>query len=116
MIPMILELQHKLEKIRKMVGMNTDSAENVISAVFDDREALRQFSGKNTEMKVSKTVPSVKFQVVLPGELFLEKFLMATNSDVKLDIPLPMEFLRRTTQQLINSTNHSHIKTILDIT
>ena len=93
----MLQLQSKQEDIRKILENHLENKKKncdpmdlfdelkafgveeepntVNSAVLDDRELIKQFVNQNVEMGLSETMPSFKFEVILPGEFFLEKFL-----------------------------------------
>ena len=101
-IPILLQLQSKQEDIRNILENRLENKKKncdpidelkafgveeepntVNSAVLDDREIIKQFVTQNVEMGLSETMPSIKFEVVLPGEFFLEKFLLVRLIKIK---------------------------------
>ena len=97
-IHILLQLQSKQEDIRKILenrlenkNLNCDPMDPfdelkafgveeepnaVNSAVLDERDIIKQFVNQNVEMGLSETMPRINFEVILPGEFFLEKFLL----------------------------------------
>ena len=54
-----------------------------ISALLEDEEVLERLAKEKIEMGVSDTMPAVKFQVILPGEFFLEQLLLVRTRLIK---------------------------------
>ena len=85
-IPMLLELQYKQEEIIKTISTQLNSKDKLqsdrvasgpeISALLEDEEILNRLTRDKIEMGVSDSMPAVRFQVVLPGEFFLEQLLL----------------------------------------
>ena len=83
---MLLELQYKQEEIIKIISTQLNSKDKLqsdrvasgpeISALLEDEEILNRLTKDKIEMGVSDSMPAVRFQVVLPGEFFLEQLLL----------------------------------------
>ena len=85
-IPMLLELQYKQEEMIKIISTQLNSKDKLqsdrvasgpeISALLEDEKILNRLTKAKIEMGVSDSMPAVRFQVVLPGEFFLEQLLL----------------------------------------
>jgi len=112
--------KEKEDELMEASRVMHEASSGTVTAELDDEESIANYANHSIELGKSQTMPKVKFVVQLPGEVFLEKFLLASDVNIKdptkLDIPLPLSYLTAVAAKILKaSTNDEDLRKIMTI-
>ena len=70
--------KEKEDELMEASRVMHEASSGTVTAELDDEESIANYANHSIELGKSQTMPKVKFVVQLPGEVFLEKFLLVS--------------------------------------